>query len=286
MIPANDLLEWLDAKPFAPFRLFLSDGRTFDIRDPNWDPEAGVRALSDIIQSKPDVLVVHNLDVQSYARTLKQAQDAGIKVVQVNMESVYQTESFVGAAWAEVGRKEAELVVNHCKGKSGKVAIIAGAPTAAASLYTIGGAYEVLKADPNIKVVSDQAANWDPSKARAIMETVLQQNPDLCGVIDMWDSQGVGAGAVIKEAGKSDQVFLSTNGGGSMPGCENIQKGLLSAIVSYDVPTQGELLNAEILRQLTNKAADGNHVRIYSPLRVIDKTSATPRNCWKLDDLH
>ena len=35
MIPAQDLLEWLDAKPFAPFRLFLSDGRTFDIRDPN-----------------------------------------------------------------------------------------------------------------------------------------------------------------------------------------------------------------------------------------------------------
>lgn len=35
MIPANDLLEWLGVKPFTPFRLFLSDGRTFDIRDPN-----------------------------------------------------------------------------------------------------------------------------------------------------------------------------------------------------------------------------------------------------------
>jgi len=28
--------------------------------------------------------------------------------------------------------------------------------------------------------------------ARAIMETLLQQNPDLCGVIDAWDGQSVG----------------------------------------------------------------------------------------------
>ena len=35
MMPSNELLEWLEAKPFTAFRLFLSDGRTFDIRDPN-----------------------------------------------------------------------------------------------------------------------------------------------------------------------------------------------------------------------------------------------------------
>jgi hypothetical protein len=35
MIPASDLLEWLEAKPFMPFRLHLSDGRTFDIRGAN-----------------------------------------------------------------------------------------------------------------------------------------------------------------------------------------------------------------------------------------------------------
>jgi len=28
--------------------------------------------------------------------------------------------------------------------------------------------------------------------ARAIKETLLQQNPDLCGVIDAWDGQSVG----------------------------------------------------------------------------------------------
>ena len=32
---SNELLEWLEARPFAPFRLFLSDGRTFEIRGAN-----------------------------------------------------------------------------------------------------------------------------------------------------------------------------------------------------------------------------------------------------------
>ena len=32
---AQDLLELLRARPFAPFRIFASDGRTYDVRHPD-----------------------------------------------------------------------------------------------------------------------------------------------------------------------------------------------------------------------------------------------------------
>ncbi|MGH6629938.1 MAG: substrate-binding domain-containing protein, partial [Burkholderiales bacterium] len=61
-------------------------GGTFDMRDPNWDTAAGAQAITDLISSdpKPDVLVVHSPDLNSYSKLLKKAQKAGIYVVLVD----------------------------------------------------------------------------------------------------------------------------------------------------------------------------------------------------------
>jgi ribose transport system substrate-binding protein len=48
-------------------------GMTIDIRDPNWSTDAGAQAITSLISEKPDVIVVHNPDVQSYARLLRRA---------------------------------------------------------------------------------------------------------------------------------------------------------------------------------------------------------------------
>jgi ribose transport system substrate-binding protein len=264
-------------------------GYTFEIRDPNWSTDAGTRAITALISEKPDLMIIHNPDVQSYARLLKRAQDAGIKVLQVNLESALATDSYVGADWVKVGYIEADALVKQCgagSGKSGKIAIMQGVPTAASNLYELFAYHDVFDKHPEIKIVSEQAANYDPAKARSIMETVLQQNPDLCGVVGNWDNQDVGAGAAIQQAGKSDQVYVVTSGGGTKDGCENIRKGLLSMTVSYDVPLQGDALNQAIVETLLSpaKAAQIKNT-YYTPLTILTKSNLTPRNCWSLDEL-
>ena len=66
----------------------------------------------------------------------------------------------------------------------------------------------MLAKHPEIKVVSNQAADWDASKAKAITQTVLKQNPDLCGIVGFWDGMDIGTAAAIKEAGLTGKVFL------------------------------------------------------------------------------
>lgn len=56
-------------------------GYTVDVRDANWSTEAGSRALTAAISEKPDLVVLQNPDVQSYARLIKQATAAGVKVL-------------------------------------------------------------------------------------------------------------------------------------------------------------------------------------------------------------
>ena len=45
----------------------------FEIRDPHFSADAGAQALTSLISEKPDVIIVHNPDVQSYAKLLKRA---------------------------------------------------------------------------------------------------------------------------------------------------------------------------------------------------------------------
>ncbi|GAB2176531.1 sugar ABC transporter substrate-binding protein [Dongia sp. agr-C8] len=264
-------------------------GYSFEIRDPNWSTDAGTRAITAIIAEKPDLAIIHNPDLQSYARLEQRMVKEGIKVLQVNLETTVPTDYYVGADWVKVGLIQADALVKKCgkgSGTSGKVAILEGQPTAASNLYELYAYYKIFAENPEIKVVADQAATYDPAKARAITETVLQQHPDLCGIVGNWDNQDVGAGAAVEAAGKSDQVYIVTSGGGSQTGCDNINKGLLDLIVSYDVPLQGNALNQAIVELLLSPAKAGEiQTTYFTPLTLQTKEWVASHNCWTLDQL-
>ena len=260
-------------------------GVTFEIRDPNWSTDAGAQAITSLIQEKPDVIVVHNPDVQSYARLLKKAEEAGIYVVQVNMRSSYSTDGFVGADYVGMGEAIANRLVDKCSpanGGNGKIAITQGVLTAAASVYQMEGIDNVLSKHPEMKVVSNQAADWDATKARTIMATVLQQHPDLCGVVGFWDVMDVGTGAAIKESGKN--VYLITQGGGNQAACDNLANGTFSEVVVYNVLGQARDIADMIKILLLTKPKPGaTKSTLFTPLTFLTKDNMKPGSCWSLE---
>jgi ABC-type sugar transport system substrate-binding protein len=255
------------------------------VRDPNWSTNAGAQALTNLISEKPDVIIAHNPDVQTYAKLLQKAESSGIDVVQINMRSSYPTTVFVGADWIEIGRKATTAVVDFCKGKSNKIAIIQGQLSAAASAYTLKGVEDVLAKHSDIKVVSSQAADWDASKAKGITQTVLKQNPDLCGIVGFWDGMDIGTAAAIKEAGLTGKVFLATSGGGEQKGaCDQVKNGSFDLDLSYDVPTQASNMAAMIKWLLVSGLKSGSaKASIYTTLIPITKDNAAAEGtCWTL----
>jgi ribose transport system substrate-binding protein len=263
-------------------------GVKFEIRDPNWNTNAGAQAVTSLISEKPAVMVIHNPDVQTYAKLLQRAENEGIYVIQINMGSAYRSSAFVGANWIEIGEKDTEAVVKACQGKSNKIAVVQGALSAAASAYTLKGVENVLAKHPEIKVVSSQAADWDAAKAKAITQTVLKQNPDLCGIVGFWDGMDIGTAAAVKEAGLTGKVFVATSGGGERKGaCELVKSGGFDLDVSYDVPTQAADL-AAMIKWLLSSGAKAGSVKgfTYTTLIPITKENAeTQTACWNLSDL-
>lgn len=254
-------------------------------RDPNWNTNAGAQAFTALIAEKPAAIVIHNPDVQTYAKLIKKAEDEGIYVVQINMRSAQPSTVFVGADWVDIGERTTGAVVEACKGKSNKIAIVQGAPTAAASAYTLKGVENVLARNPQVKVVSNQAADWDAAKAKALTQTVLKQHPDLCGIVGFWDGMDIGTAAAVKEAGLTGKVYLATSGGGEQKGaCDMVKSGGFDYDISYDVPTQASNMAAMIKWLVQNGLKAGQaRQNIYTTLIPITKDNASvDGTCWKL----
>tara|TARA_R110002020_G_scaffold6352_7_gene26783 strand:+ start:170 stop:1159 length:990 start_codon:yes stop_codon:yes gene_type:complete len=262
-------------------------GYTIDIRDAAFNTGSMAELLAKAISEKPDVLVVHNPTVQLLARQIKQAESEGIKVLQINLQSNQPSAAFVGANWERIGREIAEDIVKECgegSGKSGKVSIVPGQLTAADSVIMNEAAFKVFEAHKEIEVVSNQASDWEPEKARQITATVLQQHPDLCAVFGHWDVHTMGAGNAVKDAGLADDVLVYATGGGDDVACKAVEDNVLDRVWSYDADGQGRDAGTMVDLLLQGASgADGAMMSVESPMKIIKGGDAyDPGLCWKM----
>lgn len=259
-------------------------GGIWETRDPNWSVDAGAQAITDLISSanKPDVLIVQSPDINSYSRLYKRAQDAGIFVIQLDNPSNFASDVFAGSDWKKLGELEAEAVIKGCgPNSSKKIGVIQGDQVNASSLDQWAGVQAVLEKNPEFKVVGQPDSNWDPTTARNAATTLLQQNPDVCGIIDFWDATAQGTAAAIRDAGLKDKVFLVTTGGGEQIDCNLLEDGTFGAIVTSELVRQSHDVVTAIKLLLQGNEKPGDKARyLYTLERARTKADLAPGVCW------
>lgn len=256
-------------------------GIKFEVRDPNFNTQREEQLLEGMIGQHPDVLIVHNPNVQVLAPALQRAEAAGIYVIQINMASRFKSDAFIGVQPNELGAQMADAVAKACPGK--KIALMDGEVTSAYSLGIMEGAMSVFKQHPDIKIVSNQAANWDSKTAHDKSATVLQANPDLCAYMGWWSGQDSGIAQAVKQAGLMGKVKIFTTDGGEPPACEYLKEGLFYEDFIYPATLQADQMmsTAEMLLQSHMKPGT-MHVAIFSPVTPTTAENVTPTSCTQL----
>ena len=121
----------------------------------------------------------------------------------------------------------------------------------------------------------------------AVTATMLQQNPDICAIIDFWDGDATGAAAAIRDAGLQDKVKLITTGGGEQTAdCEMIDNGTYHAVVMTDVKGQSRDISA-LLKFLLQSGLKPGQAKswIYTLETATTKADLKPGTCWSLKDV-
>lgn len=263
-------------------------GYDLQIRDPNWNIDAGAQALEQFISEKPDILIFQNNDMHAYTKLVQRAMQAGINVIQMNLKTPINSDAFIGGDWYKVGADVAKEGARLCgEGTSGKVAILQGPVTSPPSLLGVAGIEDTLKNYPNISIVANQSADWDASKAHSIASTLIKQHGDLCAFIGLWDNQDIGAAAAVREAGKSGEIKVVTEGGGNQKsGCDNIRNGMFTSYVKVDTRDQAKQLAAVVETLLQTSPEPGSQpFGLYTANQLITPETLTDTSCWTLEQI-
>jgi erythritol transport system substrate-binding protein len=193
------------------------------------DPNKQSQLIDSAISSGAKAIVLDNAGADASIGPVQKAVDAGIPVFLIDRE-INQT----GVATAQIVANNsqgaslvAEEFVKALDGKGNYVELTGKESDTNAGVRSQAFA-SVISQYPDLKSVAQETANWDQQEAFSKMETILQSNPDIKGVIAGNDTMALGAVAAIDAAGKTGGIIVA-GFDGSPDAVEAIKKGTLLA---------------------------------------------------------
>jgi D-xylose transport system substrate-binding protein len=185
----------------------------------NNDEQTQLAAFENMLSQGAQVIVLQPVNTGTAGSMVTSAHKAGVRVVGYDamllngpLDAMVMQDS-----WA-VGKLQAEAMVAWLKAKygsvKGNVALIRGQPGDSNANTMSSGVLEVLKKNPDLKLIADQShEGWSPDKAMATAENFLTKSANsvdavICnnsgmarGVIAALDAQGLASAEKVFVAG-------------------------------------------------------------------------------------
>ncbi|MCL2684275.1 MAG: D-ribose ABC transporter substrate-binding protein, partial [Synergistaceae bacterium] len=123
----------------------------------------------------------------------------GVAVAQI-VSNNYQGAQLVAEAFVEA------------MGEAGEYVELLGRETDTNAGVRSQGFHDIIDQYPDMKMVAQQSANWSQPEAFSKMESIIQANPNIKGVICGNDTMAMGASAALKVAGRGDVIVAGFDG--------------------------------------------------------------------------
>ena len=165
------------------------------------------------IARKVSAIVLDNAGADASIAAVKKAKTAGIPSILIDREI-----NATGAAAAQIVSNNyqgatlgAEEFV-RLMGEEGNYIELVGRESDTNASVRSRGYHDVIDKYPGLKMVGRQSANWDQREAFQKMETMIQGNRNIKGVIAGNDTMALGAMAALKAAGLGQVIVIGFDG--------------------------------------------------------------------------
>ena len=200
----------------------------------NDDPVKQDQLFDSAIARKAAAIIVDNAGADATIAAVKKAKAANIPSFLVDREI-----NVTGVAAAQLVSNNyqgatlgAEEFV-RLMGEEGDYVELLGRETDTNAGIRSKGYNDVLSQYPKMKKVAVQSANWSQTEAFQKMQTIIQQFPNIKGVISGNDTMALGAQAALKGAGKGKVIVVGFDGSPDV--AESIKAGEIKATVLQPV---------------------------------------------------
>lgn len=171
--------------------------------------EKQTQIMTDCINQGYNAIILQCSDGTALAPSVKQAEEAGIPVITVNLDCSSDTvhSALVMAVDYDAGRMAAEKMAEQM-GEAGDIAIIQGVPGLERTDNLEKGFRDTIANYSGIKIVDAQSASFQKDTAMTVMNSFLQSYPDLKGVFAINDAMAEGAALAAESANKKGQICI------------------------------------------------------------------------------
>ena len=168
-----------------------------------------ITAAQKFIQDEVDYLLLSAADTAGWDSVLKDAQNAGVKVILFD-RTIDADPSLYEASIVSDMAKEGQTAVDWLKGQNldkYKVIHIQGVMGSAAQKGRSGALTEAAEAEPDKwEIVSEQTAEWNAEKAQQIVQAAIDGNKEFNVIYAENDDMAKGAVAALDKANISHGV--------------------------------------------------------------------------------
>lgn len=180
------------------------------------------------IARKVAAIVLDNAGADASVAAVRKAKDAGIPSILIDREinvSGVAAAQIVSNNYQGAGLVAEEFV--RLLGEKGSYIELVGRESDTNAAVRSRGFHDVLDRFPGLRMVARQSANWDRREAFQKMETLIQGNRGINGVIAGNDTMALGAMAALKAAGLGGVVVVGFDG--SPDAIQSIKAGEIRA---------------------------------------------------------
>jgi ribose transport system substrate-binding protein len=179
------------------------------------DKEQQFAMVQTLVAKGIDALLITPADSKGIVPALKQAQDKGVLVINVDNRVDGATAQaagltlggYVGADNEQGGERAGQELVKLLSG-TGEVGILEGIRGADNAEARKRGCEKALIGQPKLKLVATESAEWDTAKAYAKTQAMLAAHPKLAGLFCSNDKMALGALKAIDEAGLTGKIAV------------------------------------------------------------------------------
>ena len=172
-------------------------------------PASQIPAIQAAISKGANALIVSATDPTALCPTLNAAMKRGITVVTYDSDAPGCRDVFINqASTAQSGTSEVDVLAKELN-QTGDIAIVSATASATNQNAWIGYMKQELKKYPNMKLVSTVYGNDDPTTATQVTQGLLQQYPNLKGIISPTTVGIAAAAAVLDNAKYRGKIALT-----------------------------------------------------------------------------
>ena len=131
-----------------------------------------------------------------------------------------------------------------------------GIPGSSAARERGEGFESVIEANPGLKLVAKQPANFDRAQGLTVMENILQGKKDIQGVFAQNDEMALGAERAIEEAGLKNVAIVGFDA--TPDAVAEVKRGKLAATVQQQPQMIGKLGVDAAKQLIEGKPVDRN----------------------------